>query len=155
MHIGVIAVGKLKERFWIEATDEYLKRLRPYADVRVVEVADRDPSRGGETRALCEEGADILKAVRPDDHLIALDVSGRSMDSVAFSEMIQRLGVEGRSSVVFVIGGSHGLAPEVLERADMRLSLGPMTLPHNLARVVLVEQLYRAFRIARGEPYHK
>ncbi|MDZ4169768.1 MAG: 23S rRNA (pseudouridine(1915)-N(3))-methyltransferase RlmH [Coriobacteriia bacterium] len=155
MRITIIAVGRLKERFWAEAVDEYLKRLRSYADVRVVEVADRDPSRGGEARAVGDEGVDVLKAIRPDDHVIALDVRGRSLDSVAFSEEISRHGVEGRSSLAFVIGGSHGLAPSVLERADSRLSLGPLTLPHNLARVVLVEQLYRAFRIARGEPYHK
>jgi len=155
MRVTIVAVGRLKERFWQAAAEEYLKRLRPYADVRVAEVADRDPGRGGEAKALAEEGADVLRALPEAAHVIALDLGGRQLSSVQFSERLSALGLEGRSSVTFVIGGSHGLAPDVLARADERLSLGPMTLPHNLARVVLLEQLYRAFRIARGEPYHK
>lgn len=155
MRVTVIAVGKLKERYWRDAADEYLKRLRPYADVRVVEIADRDPGRGGVERAVVDEGADVLAAIKPGDHVVALEIGGRNLDSVAFSQHLARLGLEGRSAVTFLIGGSHGLGADVLSRADERLSLGPMTLPHNLARVVLLEQVYRAFRIARGEPYHK
>jgi len=155
VRISVITVGRLKERFWREAAEEYLKRLGPYADVRVVEIADRDPGRGGEARALAEEGADILKALPAEAHVIALEIGGKQLTSEAFSARLQALGLEGRSTVAFVIGGSHGLAPEVTVRANERLSLGPMTLPHNMARVVLLEQVYRAFRIARGEPYHK
>jgi 23S rRNA (pseudouridine1915-N3)-methyltransferase len=147
-------VGRLKERFWRDAADEYLKRLGPYADVRVIEIADRDPARG-EERALAEEGADVLRALPPATHVIALEIGGRQMSSEQFSERLSNLGLEGRSDVAFVVGGSLGLAPEVLGRADERLSLGPMTLPHNLARVVVLEQVYRAFKIARGEPYHK
>jgi len=155
MRLTVVAVGRLKERFWDAAAEEYLKRLRPYADVRVAEVADRDPGRGGETKALAEEGADVLRAIPDGAHVIALEIGGRQLSSEQFSERLSALGLEGRSSIALLIGGSLGLAPEVLARADERLSLGPMTLPHNLARVVLLEQLYRAFRIARGEPYHK
>lgn len=155
MHIGVVAVGKLKERFWREASDEYLKRLRSYADVRVTEVADRDPGRGGEARALDEEGTDVLRAIGTSDHVVALALGGKNLTSEEFSAYLAKLGVDGRSAVTFVIGGSHGLSREVLARADERLSLGAMTLPHNLARVVLLEQVYRAFRIMRGEPYHK
>lgn len=155
MRITVIAVGRLKEAFWRDASAEYLKRLGSYADVRVVEVSDRDPGRGGEQRAMAEEAVDILKAVPGGAHVVTLEITGESLTSEGFSERLGRLGLEGRSSVVFVIGGSHGLAPEVRQRADERLSLGSMTLPHNLARVVLLEQVYRAFRIARGEPYHK
>lgn len=155
MRITLVAVGRLKERYWREAADEYLKRLRPYADVRVAEIADRDPGRGGVERALAEEGVDALKAIPDGAHLIALTLDGRALSSEAFSQRIGQLGLDGRSSVAFVIGGSHGLDEAVLARADERLSLGPMTLPHNLARVVLLEQVYRAFRIMRGEPYHK
>lgn len=155
MRIAIIAVGKLKERFWADAVDEYLKRLRPYADVSVVEVPDRDPGRGGEARALAEEGDAILKAMPPGAHIIALDIAGRQRSSEQFADHLAALALDGRSSVVFVIGGSHGIASAVLGQAHERLSLGPMTLPHNLARVVLAEQLYRAFRINRGEPYHK
>lgn len=155
MRLTVIAVGRLKERYWKDASDEYLKRLRPYADMRVVEVPDRDPAKGGEARAVADEGTDVLAALRPGDHVIALEIGGEQLDSVAFSKHLSALALDGRSSVAFLVGGSHGLAPEVLARADERLSFGPMTLPHNLARVVLLEQVYRAFRIARGEPYHK
>lgn len=155
MRITVVAVGKLKERFWTEAADEYLKRLRAYADVRVVEVSDRDPSRLGDARVLAEEGADVLRALPESAYVIALDSAGKARDSVGIADHLAELGLMGRSSVAFVIGGSLGLAPEVLSRADERLSLGAITLPHNLARVVLLEQVYRAFRIQRGEPYHK
>lgn len=154
MKILLVVVGKLKERFWREAAEEYLKRLVPYATVRVVEIADRDSGRD-EARALAEEGADILRAIPDGTHVIALEVGGRQLSSEKFSARLDDLGLQGRSNVAFVVGGSVGLAPPVLARADERLSLGPMTLPHNLARVVLLEQVYRAFRISRGEPYHK
>jgi 23S rRNA (pseudouridine1915-N3)-methyltransferase len=155
VRITIIAVGRLKERFWTDACSEYLKRLRPYADVRVVEIADRDPSRLGEQRALAEEGEDVVRALPDSAHVIVLDVAGTVSSSEAFSAHLSELGLAGRSAVAFVVGGSHGVSPTVLARADERLSFGPMTLPHNLARVVLLEQVYRAFRIARNEPYHK
>lgn len=154
MRIAVVAVGRLKERFWREAADEYLTRLAPYASVRVVEISDRDPGRG-EAKALSEEGADVVKALPDAAHVVTLEIGGQRISSVAFAERLEQLACEGRSNIAFVIGGSHGLAPEVLARADERLSLSDMTLPHNLARVVLLEQLYRAFKIRRGEPYHK
>jgi 23S rRNA (pseudouridine1915-N3)-methyltransferase len=155
VRITLIAVGRLKEAFWRDAADEYLKRLGPYADVRVVEIADRDPGKGGEDRALALEAADVLKAVPAAAHVIALEIGGTQMSSERFSARLSQLGLDGRSNVAFVIGGSVGLAATVLARADERLSLGSMTLPHNLARIVLLEQVYRSFRIARGEPYHK
>jgi 23S rRNA (pseudouridine1915-N3)-methyltransferase len=155
VRITLIAVGKLKEHFWRDAADEYLKRLRPYADVRVVEVADRDSGRLGDRLARAEEAADVLKAIPAASHVVSLDVTGTQLRSEAFSAHLAQLGLEGRSNVTFIIGGSVGLDPAVISRSDERLSLGSMTLPHNLARVVLLEQLYRAFRIMRGEPYHK
>lgn len=154
MRITVVAVGRLKEAFWRDAADEYLKRLRPYADCGVVEIADRDPGRGLD-RALAEEGADVLRALPDAAHVVTLEIGGRQLSSEQFAERLEQLALDGRSTVTFVIGGSHGLAPEVLDRANERLSLGPMTLPHNLARVVVLEQIYRAFKIRRGEPYHK
>ncbi len=154
MRLSLIAVGKLKERFWREASDEYLKRLSAYATVRVTEVTDRDPARG-EARALAEEAADVLRAIPDGAHVVALDLGGKQLSSEAFSARLDALALDGRSTVAFVIGGSLGLDSTVIARADERLSLGPMTLPHNLARVVVLEQIYRAFRISRGEPYHK
>lgn len=155
MRITIIAVGRLKERFWREAADEYLKRLGPYADVRIIEIADRDPGRGGEAKAIAEEGAAVCRALPAGAHVVTLEIGGKQLSSEGFSARLSALGLEGSSSVAFVIGGSHGLSAEVLARAHERLSLGAMTLPHNLARVVLLEQIYRAFRIARNEPYHK
>jgi 23S rRNA (pseudouridine1915-N3)-methyltransferase len=153
VRIRLIVVGRLKERHWRDACDEYLKRLRPYADVDVTEVADRDISRD-RARAMADEGADILRALPERTHVVALDIGGRQLSSGELSAWLERRMVDGGSDIAFVIGGSAGLAPDVLKRADERLSLGPMTLPHQLARVVLVEQVYRAFRIMRGEPYH-
>jgi 23S rRNA (pseudouridine1915-N3)-methyltransferase len=154
VRLTVVAVGRLKERFWREAADEYLKRLGPYATVRVVEVDDRDSGRD-EVRARAEEGADILRALPHGAHTIALAIDGAQRSSEQFADRLGELALNGRSSVAFVIGGSVGLSAEVLSRADETLSFGPMTLPHNMARVVLLEQVYRAFRISRGEPYHK
>lgn len=154
MRIALVAVGRLKERYWRDAAEEYLKRLGPYATVRVVEVDDRDSGRD-EARALAEEGADVVRAIPSGAHVIALEIGGRQLSSEAFAEKLAALALDGRSNVAFVIGGSVGLSSDVLARANERVSLGPMTLPHNLARVVLLEQIYRAFRINRGEPYHK
>ena len=154
MRLTLIAVGRLKERYWREAADEYLKRLGPYATVRVAEIDDRDSGRDA-ARALAEEGADILRAVPEGAHVITLEIGGKQRSSEQFAARLAALALDGRSSVAFVIGGSVGLSAEVLARADERMSFGPMTLPHNMARVVLLEQIYRAFRINRGEPYHK
>jgi 23S rRNA (pseudouridine1915-N3)-methyltransferase len=154
VRIALVAVGRLKERYWREAAEEYLKRLGPYASVRVLEVDDRDSGRDA-ARALAEEGADVVRAIPAGAHVIALEIGGRQLSSEAFAEKLAALALDGRSNVAFVIGGSVGLSADVLARANERMSLGPMTLPHNLARVVLLEQIYRAFRINRGEPYHK
>lgn len=156
MRFTVIAVGKLKERFWVDACAEYLKRLQPYAKTSVVEVPDVDPARvGGDAAAVAREGAAILKAIPERAHVVALAIDGKQRSSEGLSTRIDDLGVSGVGEVVFVIGGSCGLSADVLGRADEALSFGSITLPHNLARVVLLEQLYRACKISRGEPYHK
>jgi len=154
VRLTVIAVGRLKERHWRDAAAEYVKRLGPYATLDVVEVADRDVTRD-EARAMAEEGADVLRAIPEGAHVIALDISGKLHSSTDIADRLAALGLEGRSTVAFVLGGAAGLSQDVLARADERLSLGRITLPHQLARVVLLEQLYRAFRIMRNEPYHR
>ncbi len=156
MKITVVAVGKLKERFWSDACAEYAKRLGGYATVRVLEVPDRDPAKsGGEDGARALEGKAILAAIPDRSHVILLDVAGKERSSEEIAARLDDLMVRGSSSITFVIGGSCGVSDEVYARADERLSFGRITLPHNLARVVLLEQAYRAFKIMRGEPYHK
>ena len=155
MRTTIIATGKLKERYWREACEEYAKRLSASTTLAVVEIADRDPARGGVERALREEGDGILKAVPAQAWCIALTIEGRQRSSEELSVHLEELKLAGHSHLCFVIGSSHGLAPEVLARTDEQLSFGPITLPHNLARVVLLEQLYRAACIASGSPYHK
>lgn len=154
MNLTLIAVGRMKERHWRDAAAEYLKRLGPYARVRVVEVSDRDVT-ADEARALEAEGGDVLRAIPENATVAVLDIGGTQRSSEQFARWLESLGTGGRPNVAFVIGGAAGLDERVLSRADERISLGPLTLPHQLARVVLLEQIYRAFRIMRGEPYHR
>ena len=154
--IDVIAVGKLKERFWEDACAEYVKRLRRYARISVEQVPDRDPARsGGDAAAREREGADIFAHLPADAYVVALDREGVPYSSEEIAALIERVAPDAGRALAFVIGGSTGLAPAVLARADERISLGKITLPHNLARVVVLEQIYRGFKISRGEPYHK
>ena len=156
MKFTVIAVGKLKERFWSDACSEYLKRLQPYAKTKVVEIADVDPARaGGEAASIEREGTSIMKAIPERAHMVLLAIDGKQRSSEGLSQRIDDLGLSGVGEVVFVIGGSCVVSADVRARADETLSFGLITLPHNLARVVLLEQLYRACKISRGEPYHK
>jgi 23S rRNA (pseudouridine1915-N3)-methyltransferase len=151
--LRLAVVGRVKEPHWRAACDEYLKRLRPYATMDVVEVSDRDLGTDP-GRAVAAEGVDLLRALPDGSYVVVLDLGGTQRTSEQFSEDLAALMVRGRSDITFVIGGSAGLAPEVLARADVVLSLSKMTLPHQLARVVLLEQIYRAFKIMRNEPYH-
>lgn len=159
MKFTVVAVGKLKERFWSDACAEYLKRLQPYAKTQVREIADVDPRKaGGVDGARDKEGAVIcaeLEKLGADTHVVLLAIDGKQRSSESFSQRIDALKLNGASDIAFVIGGSDGVSAAVRQRADETLSFGPITLPHNLARVVLLEQLYRAQKISRGEPYHK
>lgn len=145
----VIAVGKLKERFWKDACSEYLKRLGAYTDIAVREIPDSAPER--EERGILA----ALEKLPRDAHVILLDIKGTELSSVQFSQRLDDLALHGTSQVAFIIGGSDGVTATVKSRADERISFGPITLPHNLARVVLLEQIYRAHKISRGEPYHK
>jgi 23S rRNA (pseudouridine1915-N3)-methyltransferase len=150
----VVAVGKLKG--WAaEGCDDYLRRLRRLFPVEVVEVPEEDMNRRSPAEVLQAEATRLLKRIPPEAHVIALDrEAGRQLSSEDLSRRLAALGVSGNSHIVFVIGGALGLSPEVLERANERISFGPITLPHALARVVLLEQLYRAAKIERGEKYH-
>ena len=150
----ILAVGRLKG--WAaEGSDDYLKRLRRYFPVEVVEVPEEDLNRRSSGEVLSAEAAKLLKRLPDDAHVVVLDrEKGRSFSSEDLATRLENLGLSGNSSVAFVLGGPLGLAPEVLQRADTRLSFGKITLPHALARVVLLEQLYRAAKISRGEKYH-
>jgi 23S rRNA (pseudouridine1915-N3)-methyltransferase len=159
VHIQIVSVGKLKERYLVDGIAEYVKRLGPYAKVQVVEVPDEKAPESmspAEERQVKErEGERLLAQLRGDAFVVALAIDGQALSSEQLAQQLADLGTYGRSQVAFVIGGSLGLSSEVLERADMRLSFGRMTLPHQLMRLVLVEQIYRAFKINRREPYHK
>ncbi len=159
MKITCVAVGKIKEMYFSEAVKEYAKRLSRYCKLEIVELPDEktpDGASAAEEAAILErEGERILKAVREDAYVIALAIKGKALDSVEFSRRLERLGVEGKSHIVFVIGGSLGLSPAVMKRADESVSFSWMTFPHQLMRVILLEQVYRGFRIMKGEPYHK
>lgn len=156
MRYAVVAVGKLKEKFWVQACAEYVKRLGAYAKVEMREVADIDPARaGGVEASRAREGQEILVAIPARSHVILLAIDGKQRSSEQFSAHLDELALRGKSDLSFVIGGSDGVSPEVRARANETFSFGPITLPHNLARVVLLEQLYRACKISRGEPYHK
>lgn len=159
MRITVVSVGKVKEAFLKEGVDEYTKRLRPYASLRLIEVPDEPvPDRLSvrEAEQIKEkEGRRLLERLRPDDYVIALALDGAMWSSEELAAELARLATYGKSQVAFVIGGTLGLSPSVLKRADARLSLSRMTFPHQLVRLILLEQLYRAFKIQCGEPYHR
>lgn len=159
MRFTIIAVGKLKERFWQDACAEYLKRIKPFAKTEVIEIADVDPARAGSVAAArVKEGEAILHALgalSPKTHVVVLAIEGKQHTSEAFAAHLDDLGLYGQSDIAFIIGGSDGVDQAVYARASELLSFGKITLPHNLARVVLLEQLYRAQKISRGEPYHK
>jgi 23S rRNA (pseudouridine1915-N3)-methyltransferase len=159
MLIQIIGVGKLKEKYLVQGIQEYAKRLTPYIKFQVIEVADEkapDTLSEAEVSIVKErEGERILAQVKESAYVIALAIGGQLWSSEELAAELDRLGTYGTSHVVFVIGGSHGLSDQVLRRAQQRLSFGRMTLPHQLMRLVLVEQIYRAVKINRGEPYHK
>lgn len=160
--VKIVAVGRLRERYWQDAEAEYIKRLGAYTTrLEVIEVAD-EPTPDGASPAQEEEirrreGERLLARIGEREYVVALDGSrGRAFTSTAFATHLERLAAEeGRSALAFVIGGSLGLHASVLERAELRLSFGAFTFPHQLMRVILLEQLYRAAKILRGEPYHK
>ena len=159
MKITLITVGKIKEKFYRDAIAEYSKRLSRYCSLEILELPDEKTPDGAsealETQIKEKEGQRILAQIREGAYVIALAIEGKMLSSEEIAGKMQKLGVEGKGHLVFVIGGSLGLSKEVMDRADYALSFSKMTFPHQLMRVVLLEQIYRGFRIIAGEPYHK
>ena len=159
MKIRIIAIGKLKEKYWEEAVREYSKRLSAYCSLEMIELKESplrsNPSRADEEEVIRQEGRDILSRIGREDYVISLEIKGKSLDSEELAWNIERLAINGRSVIDVIIGGSLGLSEEVSQRADLRLSFSAMTFPHQMMRVILLEQLYRSFKIIRGETYHK
>ena len=158
LNIKIICVGKFKEKYWEAASAEYMKRLGAYCSVSVTEVKEEKlpahASRADEDSVIIKEGKSILDRIGASDYVIALDIGGRELSSEDLAAKIAEISFTS-SSIVFVIGGSLGLSKDVKSRAALRLSFGRITLPHQLARIVLLEQIYRAFKINAGETYHK
>ena len=159
MKITILCVGKIKENFYRDAIAEYKKRLSRYCKLEILEVADeKTPENASELmeKQIKEKEAERMeKYLREDAYVIALAIEGTQLDSVALSQKIEKLGTSGVSHIIFIIGGSLGIAEHLLKRADYKLSFSKMTFPHQLMRVILLEQIYRGYRIMSGEPYHK
>jgi 23S rRNA (pseudouridine1915-N3)-methyltransferase len=159
MHVQIICVGKLKEKYWRLAVEEYSKRLLAYVKLEIIEVVDDKASEQlsplEEQQVMQKEGARMLARLKPDTHLIALSIDGEPLSSESLATRLEQLNTYGTSRIALMIGGSLGLSDAVLVRANQKLSFGKMTYPHQLMRVILLEQLYRAHKIMRGEPYHK
>ena len=159
MKITLITVGKIKEKYLKDAIAEYSKRLSRYCKLEIIEVADeKTPDQASETveeNIRNKEGERILKHIRDDMYVITLEIGGKMLSSEELAQKIETLGIQGESSIALVIGGSIGLGKDVLKRSDFALSFSKMTFPHQLMRVILLEQVYRSYRIINGEPYHK
>ena len=159
MNIQIICIGKLKEKYWTEAIKEYSKRLSRFCTLEIVELKESllpaNASPADEEKVKFEEGKEILKAIKDGTYVITLEIKGKSLSSEELAQKIDDLGIMGRSNVAFVIGGSLGLSPEVSKRSDFKLSFSRMTFPHQMMRVILLEQIYRSFKINRHEAYHK
>ena len=159
MNIKIITVGKLKEKYLKMGIEEYTKRLVSYCKIELIEVPDeKAPEKLSEAEMLQvkeKEGERILSKISEQAYVFALAIEGSQRTSEAFSKEIEQLGIQGKSNLVFVIGGSLGLSEAVMKRSNTQISFGKMTLPHQLMRLVLIEQIYRSFRIMKNEPYHK
>lgn len=159
MDINIICIGKLKEKYWVDAIAEYSKRLKPYCQLNIIELresrlkANAGPAEEEEVKV--NEGKDIIAHIGQQDFVITLEIKGKKLSSEKLAEKMAELALEGHSTIDFVIGGSLGISQEVSSRADYKLSFSDMTFPHQMMRVILLEQIYRSFKIQRGEPYHK
>lgn len=159
MKITLITVGKIKERYFREALEEYSKRLSKYCKLEIIEVSDEktpDKASTAEEEIIKEkEAGRIQKHIKEEAFVYTLEISGKKMDSVSFAGQIENIGISGKSHIQFVIGGSLGIHESISRRADTKISFSDMTFPHQLMRVILLEQIYRSYRIISGEPYHK
>lgn len=150
--IKIITVGNIKEKYLKDAIEEYLKRLKKYTNIEIIEL--KDEGLVEESKAIQLEGEKIVKNITPKDYLITLEIEGKEYSSEEFAEKINQIQIE-NSNIVFVIGGSYGLSKEIKEKSKMHLSFSKMTFPHQLFRVFLLEQIYRAYKILNNESYHK
>ena len=159
MEIRIVTVGKIKEKYLNDGIAEYAKRLSRYCKLTFCQVPDEktpdNASENAEEMIRQKEAERLLKYIREDAYLITLEIGGKQLTSEEFSEKIEKLGIQGTSHIIFVIGGSIGIGKAVLEKSDYALSFSKMTFPHQLMRVILLEQIYRGYRIMSGEPYHK
>lgn len=156
MNIKIIAVGKIKEKYSKEAIDEFKKRLGGYCSLSLIEIPAqeiKDDSLAEKYKEL--EGEKILAAIKPDSYVITLEILGKSLSSEEFAQKIKELSQSGHNEIVFIIGGANGLSPQVSQRADFKLSFSKMTFTHQLIRIFLYEQIYRAFKIINKESYHR
>ncbi len=159
MNIRILCVGKIKEKYWNAALAEYMKRLTPFCRTEIIETADEktpeELSDAQKKQILDKEGERLLRSIRPGHYVIALAIEGQPFSSEGLAEKISGLALSGKSDLTFIIGGSLGLSSQVLQRADLLLSFSRLTFPHQLMRVILLEQIYRSFKIINGQPYHK
>ena len=158
MKIIVAAVGSLKEKYLQSGAEEYLKRMKPFADIATNEIDEarlpKNPAPAEVKKAVADEGKRLLKSIPGDAYLFALDLHGQSLTSENFAAKIAAITADGKSRIAFAVGGTFGIAPVVTDVADFRLCLSPMTFTHQMTRIILLEQIYRAFKINRGEKYH-
>lgn len=159
MKITIICVGKIKEKYFSMAIDEYKKRLSRYCNLEIIELPDEKTPDGASVTVIRQikekEGERILNNIKNDSYVISLAIEGKKIDSISFANMLEKSAVSGISHITFIIGGSLGLDNRVLNKSDMLLSFSDMTFPHQLMRVILLEQIYRCYRIINNEPYHK
>ena len=156
MKIKIIALGKIKEKFLKEGIDEFLKRLTPYTTIEIIELTpDEIKDENLTSKALEQEGEKILANIKPNSYVITMEILGKQLSSEDFAQKINEITYSGISELVFIIGSSCGIAPSVSQRADFKLSISKMTFLHQFARLLLVEQIYRAFKILKNETYHK
>lgn len=159
MNIKLITVGKLKEKYLVQGINEYVKRLGAYGKIQIIEVPDeKAPENLSEAQMIQvkeKEGERILGKIKDGEYVFALAIEGKNPSSESFAKQLEQLQIQGKSQFVFVIGGSLGLSRAVMQRSNTQISFGKMTYPHQLMRLILVEQIYRAMRINHGEPYHK
>ncbi|MCR5181959.1 MAG: 23S rRNA (pseudouridine(1915)-N(3))-methyltransferase RlmH [Clostridia bacterium] len=159
MNVRIICIGKLKEKYWTDAVSEYSKRIRRFSGLEIVELKESllpsNPSLKDEEKVKEEEGREILRTIKKDEYVITLEIKGRSLNSEELASKMADLALTGHPDIAFIIGGSLGLSPEVSARANFKLSFSSMTFPHQLMRVILLEQIYRSFKINNHETYHK
>ena len=158
MNITVVCIGKLKEKYWVDAVKEYSKRLGGYCNLEIVELKEArltGSSAAEEAAVKKAEGQEILKKIKDNQYVITLEIGGKKLSSEKLAEKIDTLSINGDSNIAFVIGGSLGLDEAVSKRSDFKLSFSDMTFPHQMMRVILLEQVYRSFKIIRNETYHK